>query len=84
MHIEGEAGEAQITPGVLKKLCHFVPCIFDQCPSYCMPEEGPDWTETWHESLVNAMAKYCSGILESDLFMICTSQFPSLSICSVI
>ena len=21
-------------------------CIFDQCPSYYMPKDGPDWTET--------------------------------------
>ena len=34
-----------------------------------MLEEGPDRTETEHESLVNAIAKYCSG---SDLSMICT------------
>ena len=37
-----------------------------------MPEEGPDQTELYHESLVKAVAKHCSETRESDLSTICT------------
>ena len=56
------------------------PCIFDPCPIYCMPEEGPDSDQNIAWKFGNAIAKYCSRICESNLSTICIRYFSVLGL----